>query len=140
MTRRTQRKAMERWEADTRRWAFETARDLALSVYRGDPLPARPYALGVVLGPQETAWVECPALLNVGFAPRTTGTPGQSYCSPWPVTSERIIGRLADDRLDGYRWDSVVGCRLQLAEVSSWLCLELDGDPLLTWSGPGVAP
>ena len=132
---------MDQWEADTGRWAFETARDLALSVHRGDQLDVRPYALGVVLGPQETAWVECPALLNVGSAPRTAGgKPGQLYCSPWLVTSERIIGRLADDRLYGYRWDSVVGCRLNLTEASSWLCLDLDGAPLLTWSGPGVAP
>lgn len=141
MNRRTQRKATAQWEANTRRWAIETARYLALSVYRGDPLPARPYALGVVLGPQETAWVECPARLNVGFTPLTVGeTPARSHHSPWLVTSERIIGRLADNCLYGYRWDSVVGCRLNLAEASSWLCLERDGEPLLTWSGPGVAP
>jgi hypothetical protein len=38
---------------DIRRWAIDTARDLALRLYRGDPLAARPDAVGVVLDPNE---------------------------------------------------------------------------------------
>jgi hypothetical protein len=64
------------WEADTKRWAIDTARDLAVAVYQGDPLPARPYRIGVVLGPQESAWVECPARFNLDTAPSSTAAAG----------------------------------------------------------------
>ena len=62
---RSRRREIEGWGVETRRWAFETARDLAIRVRRRDPLGATPYQVGVVLGPQETPWAECPAKLHL---------------------------------------------------------------------------
>ena len=140
MSRRRDRKAMACWEGDTRRWAIDTARDLAVAVYRADPLPAWPYRIGIVLGPQETAWVECPARFNLDTAPSSTAAAGSAPYRPWLVSSERIVGRLGDDQLHGYRWDRVFGCRLDLTEVGDWLTLDVDGEPPLTWRGAGIAP
>jgi hypothetical protein len=141
VSRRSDRKAIARWEADTRKWAIETARALAIAVYRGDPLPTRPYRVGVVLGRQESPWVESPARFNLDtLLSMTAGVGGPSPYRPWLVTSERIVGRLGDDRLYGYRWDQVFGCRLDLTEASDRLTLDVEGEPPLTWTGAGTPP
>jgi hypothetical protein len=139
VSRRRNRKAIAGWEEDTKRWAIDTARNLAVAVNRGDPLPARPYRIGVVLGPQESAWVECPARFNLDTAPSSTAA-GPAPYRPWLVTSQRIVGRLGDDRLYGYRWDRVFGCRFDLTEAREWLTLDVDGEPPVTWAGAGLAP
>jgi hypothetical protein len=69
----------------------------------------------------------------------SSGIPGPAPYRPWLVTSERIVGRLGDDRLYGYRWDHVFGCRLDLTERADWLTLDVDGEPPLTWTGAAVA-
>jgi hypothetical protein len=141
MSGRRDRRAMVQWEADTRRWAIDAARDLALAVYRGDSLQAQPFRIGVVLGSQESPWVQCPVrfdLDRVVYAPA-----GKVEARPyrlWLVTSERVVGRLGDHRLHGYRWDHVFGCRLDVDEGQEFLSLDLNGEPPLTWSGAGVAP
>jgi hypothetical protein len=140
MSKRRDRKAMDRWEESTRRWAVEAARDLAIAVYQGEPFPAPPYRIGVVLGQQESAWVECPARFNLDTALSSTGPTGPAPYRPWLITSERIVGRLGDDRLYGYRWDQVFGCRLDLAEAGESLALDVDGKSPLIWKGAGVAP
>jgi hypothetical protein len=59
---------------------------------------------------------------------------------PWLVTSDRVVGRLADDRLYGYRWEQAVGARVDLTAGSEVVMLDIDGEPKLVWSGPAVAP
>lgn len=59
---------------------------------------------------------------------------------PRLVTSTRIVGRLGDDRLHGYRWDKTVGARIDLTPSRETVILDVDGEPTLAWTGPGVAP
>jgi hypothetical protein len=140
MSIRKKKRELARWETATRHWATAAARDLAVSLYREDALAAKPYRIGVVLGPQESAWVECPASFTLDAAPSSTGIDGPAPYRPWLVTSERIVGRLGDNRLYGYRWDSVFGCRVNLKMSEEYLSLDVDGLPPMTWRGPAIAP
>jgi hypothetical protein len=56
------------------------------------------------------------------------------------VTSDRVVGRLADHRLYGYRWEHAVGARVDLTHGSEVVALDIDSGPALVWSGPAVAP
>ena len=138
MTKRAQRRALALWENDTRQWAHQTARELALSMVSGQPTPATPYAMGVVLDPGEQVWAECP----IGFLQENLPVDGPDVPSvrPWLVTSDRIVGRLGDDRLYGWRWEHVRGCRVDLTISPEFLTLDLDHGFRLDWTGPGLAP
>jgi hypothetical protein len=46
VSNRNQRKALARWENDTRHWAHQTARNLVLSVVSDQATPATPYGIG----------------------------------------------------------------------------------------------
>lgn len=140
--RRRQRKALAAWEADTRQVATETARGLALDLYRQRDRGVTPYTVGVVLEPGETAWAEVPACFRAGPEP-----PPSLPDSPpppiftWLVTSARVVGRLGDDRLYGWRWDNMLGCRVDLRPGTERISLDPRGaSGPLVWSGPGVAP
>lgn len=141
MTGRKHRKALERWEHDTRLWAHETARDLVMSMVRGQPTPATPYTIGVVLNPGECVWAECPVRF---LQERPVGTQaGPDWfppIRPWLVTSERVVGRLGDDRLYSWRWDRVVGCRVELDPGVETVALDLQHGSRVVWIGPGTAP
>ena len=104
MTSRKQRKALAKWEDDARRWAHETARDLVMAMVTGQPTAATAYRIGVVLEPGERVWAECPVRF---LQERHVGPqPGPDWLPPirrWLATSDRILGRLADDRLYGWR-------------------------------------
>jgi hypothetical protein len=142
MTKRAHRKALALWEAETREWAIQTAQILILAICGGEPLPARPYHVGVVLGPDEQPWVECPTrfLHEMASSPQAGTSAGWPPVRPWLVTSERIVGRLGDDRLYGYRWEHIVGCRIDLALGQERVSLDMqDGSPL-SWAGPATAP
>jgi hypothetical protein len=141
MTTRRRRRALARSETQAREWAHNAARSLVLALCDGQGLPATPFRVGVVLGPGEDPWVECPARFL-----QETPLPGPEVDRQWPpirrwlVTSERIVGRLGDGRLYGYRWDQMVGCRVDLTGGCERVGVDLfDGTPL-TWSGPAVAP
>lgn len=138
MTKRKQRRALERWENDTRQWALQTACDLVLSMVSGQPTPATPYGIGAVLDPGEQVWAECPARFLQEVLPG--GAPTLPPVRPWLVTSDRIVGRLGDDRLYGWRWEHTRGCRLDLSESQEFVALDLDDGCRLDWTGPGVAP
>jgi hypothetical protein len=125
VTKRKQRRAIARWECDTRQWAHQTARDLVLSMVSGQPTPATPYGLGVVLDPGERVWAECPIHFLQEIVP--AHGPAIPPVRPWLVTSDRIVGRLGDDRLYGWRWERMRGCRVELATP-----LEYVTKPLLT--------
>ena len=143
MTKRKQRKAFVRWETETRAWAADTGRRLVLTLCSGEQIPVSPYRVGVVLGPDEQAWVECPVRFVQDAPPgglASTDIVSWPPIRPWLVTSQRIVGRLGDDRLYGYRWEHIVGCRVDLALGREAVAIDLrDGMPLV-WTGPGVAP
>ena len=138
MTNRKQRKAIARWEADTREWAHETARNLVLSMVAGTPTPANPYGIGVVLDPGERVWAECPIRFLQENPPLEN--PTVPPLRPWLVTSDRVVGRLGDDRLYGWRWERIRGCRVDLSASREFVILDLDDGYRLDWTGPGVAP
>ena len=52
----------------------------------------------------------------------------------------RVVGRLADDRLHGYRREKAVGVRVDLTTGREAVTIDIEGEPTLIWSGPGIAP
>lgn len=138
MTSRKERKALARWEGDTREWAHETARNLVLSMVSNKPTPTTPYGIGVVLDLGEQVWAECPIRFLQENLP--AGGLTDSPVRPWLVTSDRVVGRLGDDRLYGWRWEHIRGCRVDLSASAEIVTLDLDGGSRLDWTGPGVAP
>ncbi|MGH9075122.1 MAG: hypothetical protein ACRDZQ_13545 [Acidimicrobiales bacterium] len=142
MTRRRQRRAFARWEAETRAWATGAGRALVLALCGGQPAPVTPYRVGVALGDSEYPWAECPARFLTEPPPASQAAAASDWppVRPWLVTSERVVGRLGDERLYGYRWDHMVGCRVDLTQGSERVVLDQDGQPPLTWTGPGIAP
>jgi hypothetical protein len=143
MSKRKQTKALTLWSEEARQWASATGRDLALDLYFNRKSNLRPYDVGVVLGAGEEVWAETPLRFNLDWT--YAGTDGQTIepavrLRPWLVTSDRVVGRLADDRLCGYRWEEAVGARVDLTVGREVVMLEMEGEPTLTWSGPAVAP
>ena len=141
MTGWKQRKALARWEDDTRLWAHETAKDLVMAMVTGQPTLASPYGIGVVLEAGERVWAECP----VRFLQERPMAPPAGHSSipsirPWLVTSERIVGRLGDHRLYGWRWGQIIGSRVDLSPGAEHVALDLDDCARLDWIGPGIAP
>jgi hypothetical protein len=138
LTKRKQRKALAQWEDQARRWAHQTARDLALSIVTAKPTPASPYGIGVVLDPGEQVWAECPVRF-LQEVPLVDG-PAIPPVRPWLITSERIVGRLGDDHLYGWRWEQMQGCRVDLSPSAEFVSLDGYERSRLDWIGPGVAP
>ena len=56
------------------------------------------------------------------------------------MTSDRVVGRLTDDRLHGYRWERAVGARVDLTPGREVVSLDIESEPTLIWTGPAVAP
>lgn len=138
MTNRKQRKALARWEDQTRGWAHRAARELVLALVSGQPRATTPYAIGVVLDPGERVWSECPVRFLQEYLP--AGGLTTPPVRTWLVTSDRIVGRLGDDSLYGWRWDQMRGCRIELAASSELVELDTASGNRLDWAGPGVAP
>jgi hypothetical protein len=129
------------WEHSTREWATDTARSLALDLYHGRPTTARPYGVGVVVDPGETVWSEVPVRFNQDWpAPEPGRSQPMPAIRPWLVTSGRVVGRLADGQLYGYRWEKMVGLRVDLSSGRETLAADIEGERPLLWSGPGLAP
>ena len=141
MSKRKDAKAVARWEHDTRQWATQAGRDLALDLYSDLDRAARPYGVGVVLDPGEKVWAEVPVCFNLDWTPPAKpGEQAQPAVRPWLVTSGRVVGCLADDRLRGYRWEKAVGVRVDLTAGREAVIVDIEGEPTLIWSGPGIAP
>ena len=138
MTSRKQRKAFARWENDTRQWAHRAARDLVLCLVSGQQTPATPYGIGVVLDPGERVWAECPITFLQEVLP--DDGPTVPPIRPWLATSDRIVARLGDDRLYGWRWEQMRGCRLDLGTSRELVALDSQDGSRVAWTGPGVAP
>lgn len=134
---------LSRWEAETRLWATATARDLALALHYGRYTGARPFHVGVVLDEGERVWTETPLYFSADGPTTLVGVgvaPGQPDPRPWLVTNHRIVARLGDDRLHGWRWEHMVGCRVALTPGREAVGIDLDCQSPLVWTGPGVAP
>jgi hypothetical protein len=116
MSTRNAKRALASWETETRAWATHAARSLVLDIYEGRPLPVTPYQVGVVLHPGELVWAEIPARF-LGECPPlpSTDRPWKPPIRPWLVTTDRVVGRLGDDCLYGWRWEDIIGCRIELA-------------------------
>ena len=142
MSRRRDGRAWAQWIEATREQARASGRALAMDLYHRREIAVRPYRVGLVLGAYERVWAEVPVQFNLDFAPpaRPNGPVVPPQIRPWLVTSERVVGRLLDDRLHGYRWESVVGARVDLATGREAVTLDIENEPTLIWSGPGVAP
>jgi hypothetical protein len=141
VTKRRDAKALTRWEAEAREWATNAARDLALNLYQVRETATRPYGIGVVLDPGEKAWAEVPVRFNLDWPlPAKLDQQTQPAIRSWLVTSARVVGRLADNRLHGYRWEKMVGARIDLTPGREAVAVDIEGQPTLLWSGPGVAP
>jgi hypothetical protein len=132
---------MARWEDEARQWATAKARELALDLYYDRQTAIQPYGVGVVLDAGEKVWAEVPVMFNLDLRPLVNpGQHAQPCTRPWLVTSSRIVGRLGDHRLQGYRWEKAVGARLDLNPGHEVLSIDIDGEPTLIWFGPAVAP
>jgi hypothetical protein len=110
-------------------------------MYHSRPQPVTPYEVGVVLDSDERALVEIPARFR-NEAPPVNGTPVTWHppIRPWLITNHRIVGRLGDDRLYGWRWQEFTGCRVDLQPAREFVAIDApDGIPLC-WVGPAVAP
>jgi hypothetical protein len=141
VSRRSQARALARWEDETRSWATATARELALDLYFNRETGVRPYEVGVVLDPGERVLAEIPVGFNLDWA--ASAYHCEWFVPPvraWLITSDRIVGRLADDRLQGYRWDTAVGLRVDLSARCETVSLDIENQPSPEWSGPAVAP
>ena len=141
MSKRKQTRALTLWSEEARQWATAAGRALALDLYFNRESNLRPYDVGVVLGAGERVWAETPLRFNLDWTcPRTDGNTIEPAVRRWLVTSDRVVGRLADDRLYGYQWEQAVGARVDLTVGREVVALDIDSEPTLTWSGPAVAP
>jgi hypothetical protein len=141
VSRRKVAKAVARWDYEARQWATATGRDLALALYYNRETAARPYGVGVVPDPDEKVWAEVPVRFNLDWPPPVRpGELAQPSVRTWLVTSTRVVGRLSDDRLHGYLWESAVGARVDLTPGREVVSLDIENEPTLIWSGPAVAP
>ncbi len=141
MSKRKDAKALARWNDEARHWATTTGRGLALDLYYGRETAAGPYGVGAVLDPGEKIWAEVPVRFNLDWtAPVKPGEQAHPPVRSWLVTSARVVGRLGDDRLHGYRWEKAVGARVDLTPGREAMSLDIEGKPTLIWTGPAVAP
>jgi hypothetical protein len=141
MSKRKDAKSLARWDNEARQWATATGRELALDLYYNRETAARPYGVGVVLDGGERVWAAVPVRFNLDWPPLIKpGELAQTSVRTWLVTSARAVGRLADDRLHGYRWERAVGARVDLTPGREVVSLDIDNEPTLIWTGPAVAP
>jgi hypothetical protein len=141
MSKRKAAKALTQWNEEARQWATAAGRQLALDLYYGRKTASRPYGVGVVLDAGEVVWGEAPVRFSLASAlPPNAGDDVQGAPRTWLVTSSRVVARLADDRLYGYRWDKAVGARVELSPGREYVSIDMEGEASLIWSGPGVGP
>jgi hypothetical protein len=141
MSKRKQTRALTRWSVEVRRWATAAGRALALDLYYNRESNLRPYDVGVVLGAGEKVWAETPLRFNLDWThPARDGRTVEPAVRTWLVTSDRVVGRVADDRLYGYRWEQAVGARVDLTHGREVVMLDIENEPTLVWSGPAAAP
>ena len=101
---------------------------------------ARPYAVGVVVDAGGRVWTEVPVRFNLDWTPPATPSEHAPLAArPWPVSSSRVVGRRADERLHGYRSESVAVVSVDLTAGREVVSLDIENESTLIWSGPGIA-
>ncbi len=147
MGKRKQAKALARLrEAEIRSWALATARQLAFDLYQNRPAGLAPYRAGVVLDRGEVIWADTPIRFDAEPPPAwvfVNARPSEPPAPPlrsWLITNARVVARLGDDQLHGYRWEYMTGCRVGLEPGHEFVALDLDRKAPLVWRGPGIAP
>lgn len=142
---RKHRKQLSSWEESTRRWATATARALALDLCQGRDPAVTPYRVGVVLDPSEKPWAHVIARCSLDQRPVAVGgtQPPLPPFTDWLVTNMRVVGRLTDGTLQGWRWEWIVGFLTDLTPGREYVHLDSDKADYpgrVGWGGPGVAP
>jgi hypothetical protein len=153
VSRRKQRKAIERWTEEMREFSMRDACQLAIDLGVGVPVSCPVTDLGVVLTAGEIVWRE--TVLRYATLSTTThtewregfGGPARSYTveqrawrdwgqAPWRATSHRVVGRLPGGELIGLWWGRITGCIVDLGTEQ----VILDGPDSwrYAFSGPGV--
>jgi hypothetical protein len=141
MSRRKNAKSLARWDDEARQWATATGRDLALDLYYNRDTATLPYGVGLVLDAGEKVSAEVPVRFNLDWTPPVKpGGDAKPVIRSWLVTTNRVVGRLADGRLHGYRWEQAVGVRVDLTPGREVVSLDIESEPTLIWTGPAVAP
>lgn len=141
--------------------AREDARNLALSIVTGRPVPVSHYDIGVILEPGEVPWQRARARLSVwttqscyvqhtrvgcwGYGARSSGREVTTAnwrdvgVIDWLITSKRLVGRLpGDGRMESIWWGGLVGAQADLDTET--VCLDSDNGWRGRLTGPGVAP
>ena len=143
MGKRRDARELRRWEEQCRAWAHDRAREMVIALHTGEHSPIQPYDIGLVLHPGEAIWCQTPMRSSLDPTPSAPAlTPGwQPPVRPWIITSERVFGRLSNDRLAGFPWAKIVGCRVDLTAGAEYVALDVEGQPFpAVWRGPGCAP
>ncbi|MGC8628170.1 MAG: hypothetical protein ACP5VR_11615 [Acidimicrobiales bacterium] len=142
MYRPVERKVLReaaRWEKKNRPALVEQARRLAMGLYHGRAIEARPYRLGLALSQGEVPWAETWARCSLDAYPWARPNPSRLPLSCWVATSQRLVGRLRSGAWAGWAWDGVDTYRADLSRGKEWVEVVGEGRQL-TLFGPGVAP
>ena len=144
-TTRRQARRLAREESEVRTWATVTARSLALALYQGHELAAKPYTVGVILRDGEVPWAEFPARCTadqvvVPTTPRKGDPPPLAPVATWLATDRRVAGRINGSVLRWWEWGALIGCQADLSPGRERVQLDPNGVPPVIWWGPGVAP
>ncbi len=133
MSRRKQRRAMAAWASHARETSRHAARELALTIVRGQPSAMQAYDLGIVLNDGETAWQRAPADYwyrgerswmvqhNSYRGFRSTINEVHQPCMcyagmlDWLITNQRLAARQPDGQVISIYWSAIEAISVDLA-------------------------
>jgi hypothetical protein len=156
VSKRKQRRAMAAWAAQARETSRHAARDLALTIVRGQPSTMQAYDLGIVLNDGETAWQRAPAdywyrsecswmvQYNSYRGYRSTINEVHQPCLShagmldWLITNQRLAARQHDGKVLSIYWSAIEAISVDLAREF----VVLDGADGYhgELAGPAIAP
>ena len=156
VSRRKQRRAIAAWANQARETSRHAARELALTIVRGQPSAMQAYDLGIVLNDDETAWQRAPADYWYGAERRwmvqynsyrgyrsTINEVNEPYMLhagmlDWLITDQRLAARQPDGQVVSIYWSAVEAISVDLAEE----VVVLDGTHSYHGElrGPAIAP
>ena len=133
MTRRKQRRAMAAWASHARETSRQAARELALTIVRGQPSEMQAYDLGIVLNDDETAWQR--AHTDYWYRGERSWTvqhnsyrgyrstidevrqPCMCYAGmlDWLITNQRLAARKPDGQVVSIYWSAIEAITVDLA-------------------------
>ncbi len=134
-----ERRQQARRERKAGDFAIEQARRLAMSLFHGTPIEARPYSSGLVLGAGEVLWAETWARCSWDQSPYARRDPSRLPLTGWVVTSWRLSGRLSTGRTVDLPWGQMTHVRVDMSRGKEWLALDGWGTSAVYY-GIGIAP